>query len=201
MSISSFKLAEFFCVGNLAAVARFHPQVVMKHFMVNDSCYDIFRDVAPVQHRIKADNFGSVGIAGQLNGALLPHPPSGSPGNLAVYFVCKVFVIDLIKKFLEMEVSSRVAQYSSPRPGRGFSDFAGVGRDKISEYRIRFSITALDKANQRAQNLCIRLEEHVMQPYSVTVIRWPDVDHRVGVVRDCEVYGSFNQPGQGRFEV
>ena len=48
MSKSFFKLAEFFGVCHFAAIARFHPKMVMKHFMINDATDDIFRHIAPV---------------------------------------------------------------------------------------------------------------------------------------------------------
>ena len=63
MSKSFFELAEPFGVGHLAAITTFHSKIVMKHFMINDACNDILGDVAPVQRRINANNFGSVGIA------------------------------------------------------------------------------------------------------------------------------------------
>lgn len=48
MSKSFFELAEPFGVGHFAAITRFHPEIVMKHFMINDAGNDIFRDIAPV---------------------------------------------------------------------------------------------------------------------------------------------------------
>ena len=106
MEISLFHLAEPFGMGHFAAIMRFHSQVVMKHLMIYDAGYDVFRYITPVQHRINADNFGAVRITGEFNRILLPHSPPGTPGYLAVYFVCKVFAIHLVEQFLEMEVSS-----------------------------------------------------------------------------------------------
>jgi len=40
-----------------------------------------------------------------------------------------------------------------------------------------------------------------MQPDSVATIGGPDVDHRMDVVGNGEVDGSFHQPEEGLFEV
>jgi hypothetical protein len=48
MSKSFFELAEPFGVSHFATITRFHPEKVMKHFMINDAGNDIFRHIAPV---------------------------------------------------------------------------------------------------------------------------------------------------------
>jgi hypothetical protein len=48
MAKAFFELAEPFGVGHFAAITRLHSKIVMKHFMINDTCNDIFRDIAPV---------------------------------------------------------------------------------------------------------------------------------------------------------
>ena len=131
MSKSLFEPAEPFGVGHFTAITRFHPKIMMKHFMINDSCKDIFRHIAPVQHRTDPDYFGSVGIARQLDRILSVNQSPGSPGYMAVYFVTEVFLIDLIEKFLEIEVESIVTENSSPRVGRCPFDFVVVGSNKI----------------------------------------------------------------------
>jgi hypothetical protein len=40
-----------------------------------------------------------------------------------------------------------------------------------------------------------------MQSDSIATIRWSDVDHRMDVVGNGEVDGSFHQPEEGLFEV
>ena len=120
----------------------------MKHLMINNAGNDVFRHVTPVQHRINADNFGVVGITGELNRILLPHRPSGTPGYLAVYFVCKVLVIDLVKEFLEMEVPSIVTKNSLPRFGRGFSDLVVVRGNKVSKHRRYSLVPTIYKTGQ-----------------------------------------------------
>jgi hypothetical protein len=84
MSKSLFEPAEPFGVGHFTAITRFHPKIMMKHFMINDSCKDIFRHIAPVQHRTDPDYFGSVGIARQLDRILSVNQSPGSPGYIAV---------------------------------------------------------------------------------------------------------------------
>ena len=120
----------------------------MKHFMINDAANSIFGDIVPVQHRINADNFGSVGIACEFYGILSSNEPSRSPGYLAVHFVCKVFLINLIKNFLEIEVESIMTKNSSPRFGRGFSDFVLIRCNKISKGRRCFLVSATDVVGQ-----------------------------------------------------
>ena len=50
---------------------------------------------------------------------------------MAVYFVGKIFSIDLLEKFLEIEVPSVMTKNSSPRIGRRFSNFVVVRSNKI----------------------------------------------------------------------
>jgi hypothetical protein len=135
---------------------------MMKHFMMNDSCKDIFRDIAPVQYGIDPDYFGFFGIARQLDRILSVNQSPGSPGYMAVYFVVKVFLIDLIEKFLEIEVEPIVTDNSSPRVGRCPFDFVLVGSNKISKEGRCFLVPATDKTGQGLQNLPVCLEEHVM---------------------------------------
>ena len=131
MSKSLFEPAEPFGVGHFTAISTFHAKIVMKHFMINDSAKDIFRDMAPVQYGIDPDYFGFFGIARQLDRILSVNQSPGSPGYMAVYFVTEVFLIDLIEKFLEIEVESIVTENSSPRVGRCPFDFVVVGSNKI----------------------------------------------------------------------
>ena len=51
---------------------------------------------------------------------------------MAVYFVGKIFSIDLLEKFFEIEVPSIMTKNSFPRFGRRFSDFVVVRSNKIS---------------------------------------------------------------------
>jgi hypothetical protein len=122
--------------------------MVMKHFMVNNAGNDILGDVNPVQRGINSDNFGSVGIAGQFDGLLSANAPPGSPGYVAVYLVGKVILIDLIKKFLEIEVSSVVTKNNSPRFGRDFPNYIVVRSNKISKQRGCFLVPAINKMGQ-----------------------------------------------------
>ncbi len=122
--------------------------MVMKHFMINDTGNDIFGDTAPVQHRINPDNVGSIGIACQFYGILSSNKPSGSPGNMAVYFVGKILLIDLLEKFLKIEVASIMTKNSSPRFGRCFSDFVVIRCNKISKRRRCFLFPATNKSGK-----------------------------------------------------
>jgi len=85
MSKSLFEPAKPFGVGHFAAITRFHAKIMMKHFVINDSSEDIFRDRAPVQYGIDPDYFGFVGIARQLDRILPVNQSPGSPGYMAVY--------------------------------------------------------------------------------------------------------------------
>lgn len=120
---------------------------------------------------------------------------------MAIYFVGKILLINLIKNFLEIEVMSIVTKNSSPRFGRGFSDLVVVRGNKISKQGRCFPVTAINKTGQRPQNLCVCLEEHVMQPDSVATIRGTNVDHRMDVIGNGKVDGSFHQPEDGLFKV
>ena len=131
MSKSLFEPAEPFGVGHFTATTRFHPKIMVKHFMINDSCKHIFRDIAPVQHRINPDYFGFVRIARQLDRILSVNESSGSPGYITIYFVGKIFTVDLIEKLLEIEMESIVTENSPPRVGRCPFDFVVVGSNKI----------------------------------------------------------------------
>jgi hypothetical protein len=148
MSKSSFESTEPFGVGHLAAITRFDSEIVMKHFMINDAGKDISGDVTLVQYRINPDNLGPFRIACELYGPLSANRPSGSPGYMAVYFVGKVILIDLIKKFLEIEVSSTMTENNSPRSGRCFSDFAVVRSNKTSQQGRYFLIPTSNKIRQ-----------------------------------------------------
>ena len=193
MSKSLFEPAEPFGVGHFTAISTFHAKIVMKHFMINDSAKDIFRDMAPVQYGIDPDYFGFFGIARQLDRILSVNQSPGSPGYMAVYFVAKVFLIDLIEKFLEIEVEPIVTENNFPRVGRCPFDFVLVRSYKISKGGRCFPVPATDKTGQGLQNLFVCLEEHVMQSDSVASIRWPNVDHRTDVVGKGEMDGSFQQ--------
>jgi hypothetical protein len=148
MSKSLFEPAEPFGVGHFTAITKFHPKIMMKHFMINDSCKDIFRDITPVQYGIDPDCFGFVRIARQLDRILSVNQPPGSPGYMAVYFIAKVFLIDLIEKFLEIEVEPLVTEISSSRVGRYPFDFVVVGSNKISKEGRCFLLPTTDKMGQ-----------------------------------------------------
>ena len=188
-------------MGHFTAITRFHPKIMMKHFMINDSCKEIFRHIAPVQHRTDPDYFGSVGIARQLDRTLSVNPSPGSPGYITVYFVGKVLLIDLIKECLEIEVESIVTENSSPRLARCLSDLVVVRSNEISKQGRCFLLPATDKTGQGLQNLSVCLKEHVMQPDSVATLRGPNVDHRMEVVGKGEADGLFHQAEEGLFEV
>ena len=148
MSKSLFEPAKPFGVGHFTAITIFHAKIVMKHFMINDTCKDIFRHIASVQYGIDPDYLGFVGIARQLDRILSVNQPPGSPGYMAIYFVTKVFLIDLIEKFLEIEVESIVTENSSPRVGRCPFDFVVVGSNKISKEGRCFLFSATNKKGQ-----------------------------------------------------
>ena len=148
MSKSLFDATEPFGVGYFAAITRFHSQVMMKHFVINDRGNDILGNIAPVQHRINPDDPGSFGIARQLDRVLSANEPSGSPGYLTVHFVGKIFLIDLVEKFLEIEVASLMTKNGSPRFGRCFFDFVMVRGNKISQQGGWFPVPAGDKKGQ-----------------------------------------------------
>ena len=148
MSKSLFKPAKLFGVGHFTAITRLHPKIMMKHFMINDSCKDVFRHVPPVQYGIDPDYFGFVGIASQLDRILSVNQSSRSPGYMTVYLVGKIFLVDLIEKFLEIEVESVVTENSSPQIGRCGFDFVAVGSNKISKEGGCFLLPATDKTGQ-----------------------------------------------------
>ena len=135
-------------MGHFTAITRFHPKIMMKHFMINDSCKEIFRHIAPVQHRTDPDYFGSVGIARQLDRTLSVNPSPGSPGYITVYFVGKVLLIDLIKECLEIEVESIVTNNSFSRFNRAFSDFVVVRSNKIAKQGRCFLVSSSNKTGQ-----------------------------------------------------
>ena len=120
---------------------------------------------------------------------------------MAVYFVGKILLINLIKNVLEIEVVSIVAKNSSSLFDRGLSDFFVVGGNKISKQGRCFPVPAINKTGQRTQNLCVCLEEHVMQPDSVATFREANVDHGMDVIGNSKVDGSFHQPEEGLFKV
>ena len=88
--------------------------------MVNDTHDDILWHVALIQRRMDADRFGSVRVAGKLNGILVPDPPVGSPCDRTVNLVCEVFMIDLVKQSIEIEEASLGAHYGLPGLTRRF---------------------------------------------------------------------------------
>jgi hypothetical protein len=114
MAIPCFQLAEPSGVGHFAAIAMFNSQVMVKHLVVNDTHDHILWHVALIQGRMDADCFGSVRVAGKLNGILLPDPPVGSPGDRAVNLVFEVFRIDLVKQIIEIEEAPLRTHYSLP---------------------------------------------------------------------------------------
>jgi hypothetical protein len=148
MSKFSFESTEPFGVGHLAAITRFDSEIVMKHFMINDAGKDILGDIALVQYRINPDNLAPFRIAREFYGPLSANRPSGSPGYMAVHFVGKVILIDSIKKFLEIKVSSTMTENNSPRFGWCFSDFTVVRRNKTSQQGRCFLIPTSNKIRQ-----------------------------------------------------
>ncbi len=168
--------------------------------MVYDAHNDVLRYIPPIQNGINADSFGCFRITAKPNGILLSYPPFGSPGDITVQLVAEVLTIDLIEHFLQVEITANVAQYPSPWSAGSLSNFVRVACNELSQRGWWFSVSALDKARQRTENLCVCFEEHVMEPHRVTAIGRPDVYHRVGIVGNGEVDRFAHQAGDGLLE-
>ena len=134
MAIAGFQLTKRFRVGYVPTVVAFDSKEMVEHLVVDDAPHDVSRYVALVQNWIDADGFGCLGVTGELNGPLPAHLPVHSPGNLAVHLVVKVFPVDLVKEFFQIEKTSRRTQYGSPRLWGSSSDLVGVCGDEISQH-------------------------------------------------------------------
>jgi len=148
MAITGLVPAKGPGVGYLTTIFNLHPQVMVQHFVVDDALYHVAGYVTLVENGIDADNFGSVGIAGKLNGILVSHPPVGSPGNVTVNPVIEILGVDLVEKYFEIDETPLVTQHGSPGLARRPPDLGGVGSDKISQHGRRFLVSALYELRQ-----------------------------------------------------
>lgn len=162
MAVTGFKSAKSLGVGYFSTIVNLHPQVMVQHFVVDDSLNDVALYVTPVQSGIDADSFGSFGIAAKLDGVLVLYLSVGSPGNEAVNLFVKVFAVDLVKKCFEVEEASPLTQHRFSGSWSRVPDLGGVGPDKISQHRWCIFSSAFNEVCQRGQDVRISLKEHVM---------------------------------------